>query len=214
MLYNIDTIYVLNLPHRTDRLQHQLKQFKDFDITNYEIVHPIMPSACDNFLNKAIYSCYLSHVHMLEKIKQHKKLCLILEDDALIDDIMKINLFLQEFFDDNNNWDMLYFYYYQTHAVTNKSYLKIDKVLNTHAYIVNPQSVESILDILYEYKNKIHSKQLDNIANCHIDRALALSVHSQKNIFASTERLIKQNKALHSDIPWFIAEKTEEDLDK
>lgn len=204
MINYITKLYVLNLPHRIDRLNFQLNQFTKYNIDNYEIINPVVVDNANNFLNKAIYSCYLSHLRILEQIKLNQQLCLILEDDANIVDINKINSCLDDFFNSNLDWDMFYFYYYKPINITNnEQYIKIDKVLNTHAYMVNPQAVSDILDILYRYKDKIETKQIEDIKNCHIDRAYALEVHKIKNIFASTTRLITQNKQFCSDIPWF-----------
>ena len=59
MIKYISQIYVLNLPHRIDRLNFQLNQFEKYNIDNYEIVNPVVVDNANNFLNKAIYSCYL-----------------------------------------------------------------------------------------------------------------------------------------------------------
>jgi GR25 family glycosyltransferase involved in LPS biosynthesis len=118
--------YVINLKRRSDRKESILKQFKKYNITNYEIVEAIDgEKLTDNYINpllnndqilkihqkqmsKGEVGCFLSHLKIFKKILKYGSRSIILEDDALLTDRIK---FIKDLpiIDDKNT---IYFFHF------------------------------------------------------------------------------------------------------
>jgi len=195
MINKIDSIYMINLPYRQDRLEYQIKQFESLGLPMFEIIRPVEVEDSKRFLNKSIRSCYLTHLKIIEKIIDSKEFCIILEDDAQIINIDLIKITLENLVKEKE-WDMFYFYH---HNKLFEYYTIEGKLSNTHAYIINPLSAKKI------YKNLIANKQKiedGKFGYSHIDQAYIHCVHSKVKLVHANQMLIKQNKNFSSDIEW------------
>jgi hypothetical protein len=73
----VDIVYYINLDHRTDRNTHMLRQFAEYDITNYQRVPGIVEA-------HGALGCSRSHVKTLETfLASNHEICIVLEDDFM-----------------------------------------------------------------------------------------------------------------------------------
>jgi len=115
-----DKVFYINMDSDTDRSQSMIKQFKKFDIENYERIEgcriidlpPINEYRNFNSFDRnyvlGSLGCRNSHLQIVEisKKREYKKI-LIFEDDAIItQDLNKVLSSNEAIF---NDWDMLYF---------------------------------------------------------------------------------------------------------
>ena len=108
---NFDRIYCVNLKERTDRWQECLKNFKKYDITNFERIDAVKINENIHPKRKGQIGCALSFAKCFEDIKNNNyKNALLLEDDfefkydkeTLFE---KLNKSLNDL---PNDWDSLY----------------------------------------------------------------------------------------------------------
>jgi glycosyl transferase family 25 len=91
-----ERIYGLNLPERTDRLQHMKRELAKLDLTcespQVKLFPAIKPDNKEPFRNLGMKGCFLSHLAILKDAKEAGlNYILILEDDALfLPDLKKI----------------------------------------------------------------------------------------------------------------------------
>jgi GR25 family glycosyltransferase involved in LPS biosynthesis len=96
MLNRIDKIFIIHYPKLAERKQYLLDIFKQYNITNYEFYEEnsrdtIKPEKIDMYLKKGVrmripHICItISHIEIYKKIIENDyKMCLILEDDAIL----------------------------------------------------------------------------------------------------------------------------------
>ena len=176
----------MNLPHRSDRLAFQKKQFSKHFIEPFIRVEPIRVQYSCNFLNKSVRSVYLSHLKIIKKAINDKGVVLILEDDALIRNFHKVKESLNFLFTKINDWDMFYFYNLSVDRFATKKTIednivdkfselcKIKKCIELHAYVINKKKLSFIYDILNNIKNIIESSENKWDYRSHIDQVLSL----------------------------------------
>ena len=92
-------IYVINLKKDINKRQRIISMFQKLNISNYEIFDAVNGNELNHFeINKKWYDpwshlhltkgevgCALSHYQLWQKIKNEKKMAMILEDDFIID---------------------------------------------------------------------------------------------------------------------------------
>ena len=160
----IEKIYIINLKHRTDRLEHILKELEKVNIDKGKVQ-----------IIEAIYEpkfgalgCSKSHVLTVKKfISSNYKNCLILEDDftftkekEYID--KKLNYIM-----DNLEWDVILLAgnILEVKEDTNNNIAKIIKVQTTSGYILNKNFASTLLnnynDSVFELQN-VYNKILEN----------------------------------------------------
>ena len=95
-------VFVINLPHRTDKKECMLQQSKEFDIplTFIEAVYgnaltdaqikELAHDYPDCSLTKGVIGCALSHISVYKRmVDENIPLALVLEDDAIITENLK-----------------------------------------------------------------------------------------------------------------------------
>lgn len=149
---NFDKIYLINLKRRPDRLEDFFINNKEFikkdDVEIFEAIDGVNVNDPTWKFSKGALGCWLSHIQLLQKIKEtsYQKV-LILEDDAIVNspNLLKnkqINDFLS-----HKDWDMFYLggYHHKPPTKISDDILKYNWALTTHAYAVNVSSIDAIL---------------------------------------------------------------------
>ena len=179
---NLD-IYVISLktPDRLENIKKQSekihKNINIFDATRGDkldiddlikkgIVSDIYKDS--DIVKKREIGCYMSHIMLYNKIKEleHPGYTLILEDDFVVksDNLMdEINIIIDKLKNMNKDFDMLYLgnfrSVYGEHIIDNVYYNdKTQQLLCTHAYIVNNNSINKVINLT----NKIN-KPIDHV---------------------------------------------------
>ena len=141
MIWNyFDKAYVINLPHRTGRLQRITKRLNDQNIP-FEVIEGIAPNDRGCYSNKGHNGAALSHLKIWEMIsKQDIDNAIIFEDDALLRDdcseIMEDKVVGQL---KATNWDILYLGLYLVNKTNSNVSANLKKFLygaHLHAYAV------------------------------------------------------------------------------
>lgn len=137
----IDHIFIITLPHRTDRLDRLTNQLKSFNL-EYEVFYGVNGKKiktkyeCDNMNN----GCTASHGQVLQRAQIYGiDNCLVLEDDCVLSDnfveeIEKLEL--------PTNYDVCYLSgtHRELPIKINDTISRCVKTLTTHAYIANLNS--------------------------------------------------------------------------
>lgn len=153
-----DKIYVINLDNRTDRWEQCIKQFKKYNIINYERFSAIKPDLKDyepkmynnvkwkKYKNNKKYQigvlgCKLSHLNIIKKAKKNKfKNVMIFEDDFLLCENF-IDIFKREYEKIPPDWEMLY--------VGHNGYKKgLGSTHSTHAYALNNNIYDYVIKLI------------------------------------------------------------------
>jgi GR25 family glycosyltransferase involved in LPS biosynthesis len=151
----IEQIYIINLKHRTDRLEHILKELEKVNIDKNKV--QIIEAIYEPELGAL--GCAKSHIIALEKFMySNYKNCLVFEDDftftkdrQYIDN--KLNLLIEE------KWDIIMF---AGNIIdikeTNKNYFsKVIEVWTTSGYLVNKHYANVLIDNFKESKNELQN---------------------------------------------------------
>lgn len=154
-----DRIYVLNLPHRVDRLRKIEKELEQFGMPftprKVELFSAIRPDSAEPFTSIGYKGCYLSHLAVLKQAREQQlNNVLILEDDLKLLETFesyeeKVVAQLQ-----NTHWDMIYFGYKSSTPVNSvpdsSSVLQPcpREVLDAHMYAVNHQAFDRLINFL------------------------------------------------------------------
>lgn len=151
---NIDRIYCINMPHRTDRWDQCLKNFEKINITNYQRIDGQRVSY--SFLRshengafgliKSMVNCFK------DSINNNYNNILIFEDDFLPTDHFNNDVIKNTINDvhNTNDWDMLYLGYRKKGDIKkyNDNLNRIYGAYTTHAILYNRKYIEYLLNEL------------------------------------------------------------------
>lgn len=206
MIYGIEKILMICHHTHKDRLQFQKQQFQLYDLV-FEKIDTVKVLDPIGFSNKPVKSCFLSHIKALEFASKISGNCLILEDDICIDNIELIDQFMQEILSNDLYWDMIYFYPSgcpgNNTTTISSNITKNTKIVNAHAYIVNPKIIDSLLAQLYSYVKHIEAIDNKETVKSHYDHVLMNNFHDNMNIYSPNTHLIFQyRKKFGSSLDW------------
>ncbi len=197
-LDNIDFFYI-NLSNREDRNSHILLELDKINISakRFEAL-----TKQDNFLNFELpelmndgnKGCALSHIKILEDSKNSDKIIGIFEDDAVFcEDFIERFKYIEENFD--KDWDIFFlssFYHLNDDKnfkwkeiefeFTDVKYIhRVYSSFTTHSYLVNPKSINKILDLIYS-----------EIQNAYAIDHLYILIQDKLNCFSFTPGMTMQ----------------------
>ena len=194
MDFIVDKVFIINLDKRVYRMENMKTLMDDLYIKNWERFPAIRPkfkeiglplySGYTRFqkLNKKYVKgsvgCKLSHLEVLKIAKDKKyKRILILEDDVVFEGNMKhIRIAFKEMID-NFRWDMFYLGLNKpvSKEISDLVFLnRVQKGLCTHAYIVNGNSYNKIINILEK-----SNKQIDITYQEHFNKLNCFTMPNQ-----------------------------------
>ena len=141
----IEQIYIINLKHRTDRLQHILKELEKVEIDKNKI--QIVEAIYEPELG-ALW-CAKSHLLTVQKfISSNYKNCLVLEDDfTFTKEREYIDKKLNDIMD-NLDWDIIMLSGGIVETIDNNNYgfLKAKKIHTTSGYLINKDFSKILLE--------------------------------------------------------------------
>lgn len=189
----IGVFYYINLERRIDRECHMKKQFKEYDITNYERINAV------NMPKKGYLGCSLSHVKTIETFLQSEhEVCVILEDDFEFTQTKEVceNMFTR-FFEDNLEWDCVMLSSNTKQAAYYNEYLdKCIRAYTTAGYMINRNFATTLLKNIRE--------GVENLIRNDLQHMYAIDVHWMSLQFKSKWYIFKpklgQQRAGYSDI--------------
>lgn len=152
--------YIINLPHRTDRIKEMVLLGNLTGPNESEIFLATDGSGFSFEMSKRIrghMGCWDSHRRLIKKIKgENNGMTLVLEDDC--DFVMRYAEKFQEYLDElPEDWDLLYLGGVNQDAPERYSeHLDYAKnILQTHAYIVRDKFVPTLLGVLENHRWKV-----------------------------------------------------------
>ena len=157
-------VHVINLPHRTDRLEYVKKvcEREGLQLSIHEATNG-QRKYVTQFTNKRMRGhagCHHSHVTLLQKIRGTADYHIILEDDVeLIEGFKdKVERLIYELSSDD--WFMLYLggnlAVYENPVERCDEYFNYaKKVMGTHAYVINDFHIDEILEVITERVHKV-----------------------------------------------------------
>jgi GR25 family glycosyltransferase involved in LPS biosynthesis len=182
---HVEKVFVINLPHRTDRL----KSFEDeveklhFEYTVFESldgkkylnsdftyngVKIGTPYHNENYF-KGQVGCLLSHLALIKHCKQnnYSKVAILEDDVRFVDDFnSKIDTLFSKI---NNDWQMLYLSGSSPEFIENfDGYSSISKILTTHSYIIKSDIYDILIDNFHE---KLFTHEVD-VCYSHIHQKI------------------------------------------
>lgn len=147
------TAYIINLKHRTDRRDHMINEMTKLPIT-YKFVDGIIDET---------KTCFQSQKKCIQLAKENNlPYVLVLEDDAIFTDhVIEI---LEKTFSEvqTMNWDM-FFLGANLQAPASRisdSLLKLNGAYAAHAYIVNAQFYDVIINLPHTCEMDVHYHDL------------------------------------------------------
>jgi glycosyl transferase, family 25 len=155
-----DRIYVLHLPHRTDRLKKMEKELEQAGMTftpgKVELFPAIKPESPEPFTSIGFKGCFLSHLAILKQAKEQQlNTILILEDDLKLTDTLKYHEVAVVEQLQRLNWDMVYLGYrcptpIQKEGDPASATVQVCpwEVFETHMYGVNQQVFDKLIQFL------------------------------------------------------------------
>lgn len=172
-MLNCDRTYLINLPHRVDRLRVAKQQF-----AKAEVPMPIVFPAIDARKlgikgvtedNQGLIGCFLSHYFILQEalLNDYKRIA-VFEDDVLLatDFKEKLDIAFEQVPD---KWQLLYMGYYER---AGKAKIQVSENITipkntwgTHAYMVQNEGVQIMFDNLQTIKTHIDVQISEQIAS-------------------------------------------------
>jgi GR25 family glycosyltransferase involved in LPS biosynthesis len=159
-------VHVINLPHRTDRLEYVKKvcEREGLELSIHEATNGQQKYAAQ-FTNRRMRGhagCHNSHVTLLQKIKGRAEYHIILEDDVELTPNFKskVQQYIKEDFDILYLGGNINVYDNPTEPYDDQFDIA-RKVMATHAYIVRDSSIDSILEIITKRVHKIDVMFMD-----------------------------------------------------
>lgn len=162
-MFSADKIYLINLPHRTDRLRISKIQFAKAGIENYTIFPAIdarrlkLKGTTED--NQGLIGCFLSHYFILQEalINKYKRI-VIFEDDMILANDFK-DKFEEAMKQVPDKWQLLYLGYYER---TGQGKIQVSENITipkntwgTHAYMVQNDGIKIMYDNLQQIKTHI-----------------------------------------------------------
>lgn len=162
-MFNADKIYLINLPHRIDRLKMAKNQFLKAGITDYTIF-PAIDARKLNIRgitegNQGLIGCFLSHYFILQTaIMNGYKRIAVFEDDVILVSEFEEN-FKCGMSQVPDKWQMLYLGYYER---TGQGKIQVSENITipkntwgTHAYMVQNEGIKIMYENLQEIKTHV-----------------------------------------------------------
>lgn len=168
--------YIINLKHRKDRYNHVLNEIKKIPLKNFTIVEGVIDKTCFKSHRKCIELAKLNNLPYV----------LILEDDVIF--IEKSKEILIKSFEELNSsikWDM-FFLGANLQSKANRisdNILKLNNSFAAHAYIVNQNFYNTILNLPPNKEMDVHYNNLmstNNIYSC--DPLIAFQLPSYSDL--------------------------------
>jgi glycosyl transferase family 25 len=205
MLNNfVDNIFVVNLPHRTDRLKEFDRNAKRFGF-KYEVFEAFngkekisenfeydgikvgSPYVNPNYF-KGQVGCLISHLNLIKLCKERNyKRVMIFEDDCGFHDEFE-SRFTNLFNKIKDDWQMIYLSGSLPEFIENyDGYSRISKILTTHSYLVKSEVYDIIINNF-----------LQNLFDNEVDVCYS-KLHSSINAYVAMPFLTYQS-AGYSDI--------------
>ncbi len=150
--------FIINLPHRTDRLDQFTHPDPDFIHEGFEIFVATDGAQFPFEKNKRMrghMGCWDSHRRLMEVIQdQGNGMTLVLEDDCQLLDNVYIDTYMRELPED---WDLLYLGgINQDGPEPYSDHLDYAKnILQTHAYIIRDKFIPILLETLTNHRWKV-----------------------------------------------------------
>lgn len=190
--------YYINLLHRKDRNEHIISELKKLNISanRFDAL-----TGDDNYLsietpritNKGNRGCLLSHFKLLKEYKGNKILGVLEDDVEFCEDFHDRMKYIENNF--SYDWDIFFlssFYHLNDDKnfkwkniefeFTDVKYIhRVYSSFTTHSYLINPNSVDKILDLC----NK-------EIGNCYAIDHLYVLIEDKLNCFAFTPGMTMQ----------------------
>lgn len=191
-------VIVLSLNTAFERRKYMTKILSEQNI-NFEFYDSLSPKDLDKsllhnstyYLSNEAIATFETHRSVLNQIKDDSDFTIILEDDATpikSEIICKIENLLETELD----WDIIFLGWIAKSPdkkIVNQNFLKVNKFIGLHSYIVNPKNVNKVLSQLGESTD-------------HIDKRISILGHSNKlNLLFLSSKLFNQNTKLKSQIP-------------
>lgn len=168
-----DKTYLINLPHRTDRLRIAKQQFANAGVEGVQIFPAIdakrmrLRGLTED--NQGLIGCFMSHFFILqEAIMNGYKRVAVFEDDVLLvnDFAEKMNIAMAQI---PAKWEMLYLGYYERSGkgkVQVSENITIPKnTWGTHAYIVQNRGIQIMYENLQTIRTHIDIQITEDIAH-------------------------------------------------
>ena len=193
---NINFFYI-NLDSRLDRRERAIEHFSKHDLSVER------ERACDNLTDNHLLfdeqwtdgnkKCLLSHYNLMKRYKEEKILGIFEDDVVLCEDFTERLKYIEDNFD--KEWDIFYFSsFYHLNDQPGKwnpsgDYEKTDiKYIHrvfgsfcTHAFLVNPKSIEKIINLLE-----------DNLINTYAIDHLLIKIQPSLNCYSFTPGMATQ----------------------
>jgi glycosyl transferase family 25 len=148
---HIDTIYYINLDHRTDRKDEFLKCMKDLEVPEDKIQR--IPAVYEP--NLGALGCTKSHMLALETfIKSEAKICIIFEDDFQYKNKDTFNIDIDKLFKTKIDFDVIQLSYndlympelfYQVFNTEYNFLKKVNKTICASSYIITREFAPKLL---------------------------------------------------------------------
>lgn len=167
-----DRTYLINLPHRTDRLRIAKQQFAKAGM-DMPIIFPAIDAKKLGITgmteaNQGLIGCFMSHYFILQNaiLSGYKRIA-IFEDDILL-----VNGFKEKLntglFEVPDKWELLYLGYYErtgSGKVQVSQNITIPKnTWGTHAYMVQGDGIKKMYDNLQTIRTHIDIQITEDIA--------------------------------------------------
>lgn len=166
-----DKTYVINLPHRVDRLRIAKQQFAKAGICNYTVFPAIdakrlkIKGTVED--NQGLIGCFLSHYVILQEaiINGYKRIAIFEDDILLVQDFKeKFDIAYEQVPD---KWQMLYLGYYERTGAAKvqvSENVTIPKnTWGTHAYMVQNKGIKIMYDNLQTIRSHIDVQITEDI---------------------------------------------------
>lgn len=162
-MFRADKTYLINLPHRTDRMRIAKQQFERAGIENYTIFPAIdarkLKITGTTEGNQGLIGCFLSHYFILqEALMNGYKRIAIFEDDVLLVQDFK-NKYEAAMEQVPQAWQLLYLGYYERSGAAK---IQVNELITipkntwgTHAYMVQNEGIKIMYDNLQTIRSHI-----------------------------------------------------------
>ena len=162
-MFQSDKTYLINLPHRKDRLRMAQQQFLKAEIYDYTIFPAIdarrLKITGTTEANQGLIGCFMSHFFILqEAILNNYKRIAIFEDDIIFVSEFKENYRLA-MTQVSDKWQLLYMGYYER---TGRGKIQVSDNITipkntwgTHAYMVQNEGIKIMFENLQTIRSHI-----------------------------------------------------------